>query len=450
MKKILRYGMVLYALLIFSQPSFADVKPVEVKLHDPNLLWADASHRALSETEDGKLFMGFSTHWMDIHAEVLSYDPMNQTFAQPFKMGQVTGIETGPDGELSQGKIHTPFFENDKVVYFGTAYGVAQYKWHKQRKPYSGGCFIAYDQKSGEAKIVGRAPKMEGILTLEPDFTRNCLYGITYPSGLLLRCDIGTGEVKTIGQVDDQYKESKVMADFVDVVRCMVVHPDTGIVYGSRKSGVIWQYDPKVGVISETGLNVKQGIVWEADDVALESSQWRMAVLSPDKEKIYATHQGTCSLFEFNLKTKSITPLVRLCSDADLYSMGKLRASRLAFVLADGKIHHLAHGPAVDVEGRELNPRDQVYYVTYDLATKKRVDHGPLMAPGDLRVCDSDTLAILPDGRLFSLASVELVDPVRIEELKSNVQGKRFYPTLQRGPYFDMQLVELETKRVDK
>jgi hypothetical protein len=69
--------------------------------------------------------------------------------------------------------------------------------------------------------------------------------------------------------------------------------------------------------------------------------------------------------------------------------MGNVRGSRLAFVLADGKIHHLAHGPAIEVEGRDLNPRDQVYYVTYDLATKKRVDHGPLMAPGNLRIACS-------------------------------------------------------------
>ena len=93
--------------------------------------------------------------------------------------------------------------------------------------------------------------------------------------------------------------------------------------------------------------------------------------------------------------------------------MGNIRGSRLAFLLADGKIHHLAHGPAVEVEGRERNTKDQVYYVTYDLKTKKRVDHGPLMAPGNIRVCDSDTLAILPDGRLFSLASVELINPAQ-------------------------------------
>lgn len=443
MKFLLKFYLALCAFLMASCTSTTESKQVEVKLHDPNLLWADASHLALSKTADGKLFMGFSTHWLDLNAAVLSYDPATQTFDQPFDLGRVTGVKTGAGGEMSQGKIHTPFFENNKVIYFGTAYGVAGYKWHKQRKPYSGGCFVAYDQKSRQAKVIGRAPKKEGILTLEPDFGRNRLYGISFPNGLLMRCDIGSGEVKVLGQVDDQYRKSKAMADSIDVTRCLVVHPETGIVYGSRKNGVIWQYDPTTEKISDLGLNVKQGIVGDADETALTASHWRMALLSPDNDKIYATHQGTCSLFEFDLKTKSITPMARICSDADLNTKGNIRGSRLAFILADGKIHHLAHGPAVKVEGRELNPKDQVYYVTYDLETKKRIDHGPLMAPGDIRICDSDTLALLPDGRLFSLASIEMVDSERINKMQSGTQGKRLFQKIGGGAYFDMQLVEL-------
>jgi len=443
------YSIALSAFLMACHSSFAAAKQVDVKVHDPDMLWADCTYRALSATEDGKLFMGFTTHWMDLNAAVLSYDPATQTFAQPFDLGSVTGIKTGPDGELSQGKIHTPLFENDKVIYFGTGYGPSDYKTHKQRKPYSGGCFVAFDQKSGEAKVVGRTPKMEGVMTLEPDFLRNCLYGITYPNGLLLRCDIATGEVANLGAIDDQFKKFEHMADFIDVVRCLVVHPDTGIVYGSRIDGTIWQYDPAKGKISEIGLNVKQGIVGEADKDALASSQWRMAVLSPDKEKIYATHQGTTSLFELNLKTKSITPLARLCTDADLNGKGNLRGSRLAFLLENGVIHHLTHGPVVKVDGHKLNPTYQAHYVTYDLATKKRIDHGPLMVAGDRRVCHADTLAILPDGRLFSLAWVETVDPARIEEMQSLAlsQGRRLYSKIRNGPYYEVQLVELPTKR---
>jgi len=428
---------------LFSQ-LLAEEKEVDVTVHDPGMLWADCTYRALSATEEGKLFMGFTTHWMDQNAAVLSYDPATQTFEQPFDLGVVTGTKTGPGGELSQGKIHTPLFEKDQVIYFGTSYGSSAFKTHKQRKPYSGGCFVAFDQKSGEANVVGRAPKMEAIMTLEPDFPRNGLYAVTYPNGLLLRCDLGTGEVTRLGAVDDQFLKPKGMAHFIDVTRCLVVHPDTGIVYGSRKDGTIWQYDPAEETIRETGLNTRQGIVGEADKSGLASSQWRMAVLSPDQEKIYATHQGTTSLFELNLKTKSITPLARLCADADLNSKGSLNGSRLAFLLADGMIHHLAHGPAVTVKGRELNPVYQAHYVTYDLATKQRTDYGPLMAPGDRRVCHADTLATLPDGRLFSLAWVETVDPARIEEMKSMAVGRKLYSKMKKnGPYYELQLVEL-------
>ncbi len=109
-------------------------------------------------------------------------------------------------------------------------------------------------------------------------------------------------------------------------------------------------------------------------------------------------------------------------------------------------IHHLAHGPVVKVDGRKLNPAYQAHYVTYDLATKKRTDHGPLMAAGDRRVCHADTLAILPDGRLFSLAWVETVDPARIKEMKALAKGRRLYSKMKKnGPYYEVQLVELPT-----
>ena len=422
---------------------FAQEKQVAVTIHDPDILFSDGTYRALSATEDGQLFMGFLTHWMDFNAVVLRYDPATQTFTQPFDVGSVTGVTTGPEGELSQGKIHTPFFEHDKVIYFGTAYGPAGYTTHSKRKPYPGGCFVAYDQKSGAARVVGRAPVKEGIMTLEPDFSRNCLYGVSYPNGLLLRCDIETGEVVNLGAIDDQFITRKSMPPFIDVVRCLVVHPDTGIVYGSRKDGAIWQYDPAKGTISETGLNVKQGIVGESGKEARALSQWRMAVLSPDKNKIYATHQGTASLFELDLKTHSITPLVRICADADLNGPGNLIGSRLAFLLEDGMIHHLTHGPAVDVDGRELNPSYQVHYVTYNLATKERIDYGPLMAADERRICHADTLAMLPDGRLFSLAFVETIDPARIQEMESHAQGRRLSLQLNQGPYYEIQLVEL-------
>lgn len=434
-------GVALSALLMTCHPSFAGSQQVDVKVHDPDMLWADGTWRALSATEEGKLFMGFSTHWMDRNATVLSYDPATEAFAQPFDLGAVTGVTTGPDGVMSHGKLHTPFFENDQVIYFGTIFGPSGPNAHSQRKPYPGGCFVAYDQKSGVAKVLGSAPEKEGIMTLQPDFPRNVLYGITYPRGLLLRCDITTGEVTNLGVVDDKAPNKRK----IDVVRCLVVHPDTGVVYGSRKSGVIWNYDPATGKISETELNVKQGIVGEADEKALSNSQWRMAVLSPDKETIYATHQGTTSLFELNLKTRSITPLVRLCSDADLNTKGNLRGSRLAFLLKDGKIHHLAHGPAAKVPGRELNPVYQAHYVSYDLATKERIDHGPLIGQDDRRICHADTLAILPDGRLFTLALVETVDPSRIEEMKANAEEIRMYPRIAKGPYYEIQLVELPT-----
>ena len=86
MKKTRISWCILAGLMMACHSSFAAATQVDVKVHDPDMLWADCTYRALSATEDGKLFMGFTTHWMDLNAAVLSYDPATQTFAQPFDL----------------------------------------------------------------------------------------------------------------------------------------------------------------------------------------------------------------------------------------------------------------------------------------------------------------------------------------------------------------------------
>jgi len=422
-----------------SHQAVAAEKQVNVKVHDPNILWADCSYLAIGATDEGKLFMGFSSHKLDRNAVVLSYDPATQQFAQPFDLGKVTNYK---EGELAHSKLHTPFFENDKVLYFGTLVGLPKNSEISQYKPFSSGCFVAYDQRTDKASVVGRAPAEEAIITLEPDFERNCLYGITFPGGLFLRCDITTGEVKNLGVIDTSVSKSKSMPPYHNVTRCMVVHPDTGVVYGSRNDGTIWHYNPDTDKVSDTGLNTKQGIVKGA---AGRASQWRMALLSPDKEKIYAIHQGTTSLFELNLKTNTIKPLARLCADADMDSPQSMTASRLSVVLKDGKIYHLASGSARKMDGRPGKLKNQTHYVSYDIATGERIDHGPLMAPGNRRVLKADTLVPLPDGRLFSVALVEVADPVKLKDMKSGVHGKRIVFAEPKGVYYEMLLLELPT-----
>jgi hypothetical protein len=415
-----------------------------ILLHDPQMLWSDGAWRGLSATADGRLVLGLCSHWIDRHALALAFDPETRLFTPLTDVGRACGQRTGIGRPLAQGKIHTPFFEDGARLLFATCQGPVHQKTLALRTPYPGGVFLAWDREKAAAAVLGRAPAGEGIITLAADLQRRQLYGVTFPSGRLLRCDIESREVHDLGPTDSEVHQQDGRADWVESVRCLVVHPRTGAVYGSRKSGEIWRYLPDSGVSTLTP-NVRDGIVGNAHDTALSWSMWRMAVLGPKGDHVYAVHRGTTSLFRWHLESGAITPLARLCTDADLGAADSRNASRLAFAMQGDLIVHLAHGPAVAVPARRP-ARYQAHLITYNTRSAKRTDHGPLTAPGGRRIIHADTLAIMPDGRLFTLAFVELIEPLRLWQVREHGRGHGSYRSVG-GAVFEMLLVEIAPSR---
>lgn len=391
-----------------------------VKVHDPNILWADGTWHAIRVASDQNVYLGLSTHSLEHSAVLVRFEPKSQKFTVVADMGEITSTPIGPEGYVPQGKIHTPIFEHKGKLYFGTHVGAtSKRKATDKYKPYPGGRFLSYDLKTEKCRVLGSAPEREGLVTMAVDFERGKLYGLTDSSGFFLICDIQSGEVQNLGGTETEWMEDKRLevAKHVRPCRYLGVDPETGKVYGSRKDGNIYCYDPATGELKDAGLNVRDGIVGKASEEARKNSMWRTIRYDAQTKSFYGVHHHTTSLFRFNPSTKVIEPIVRISPTTLREAESSKDASRLAFVLNPKRvIYHISHGPVVEVSGRGKGGQ-QAYLISYDLNKNVYKDHGALFW-GDRRVIACDSLAEAEDETLFAIAAVEIVNPVKLEELR--------------------------------
>jgi hypothetical protein len=107
---------------------------------------------------------------------------------------------------ITQGKSHVPFFESAGGLFFGTHYGFFKSVGGKETPAgvpegygqYPGGHFLRLDLASGAFCDYGTSPEAEGLLSLGMDTVRRRLYGLTWPTGLLMRLDLDPGQVSLV------------------------------------------------------------------------------------------------------------------------------------------------------------------------------------------------------------------------------------------------------------
>jgi hypothetical protein len=149
----------------------------------------------------GKVYIGTSYHV----ARLVEFDPETRRFRVVAKMSSRALHGGGPDlpdptlrgdrgaGQFpmvrwthAQDKIHAGLHEGRD----GRVYGATHVKVEKlnQTRAYPGGHWFAYDPKSGKTEDLGWARRHEGIITTCYDRLNHVLYGVSWPTGYLLRC----------------------------------------------------------------------------------------------------------------------------------------------------------------------------------------------------------------------------------------------------------------------
>jgi hypothetical protein len=256
----------------------------------------------------------------------------------------------------------------------------------------------------------------EGLYAMAYDRTRKVLYAHTNLRGKLLSFDPATGRERLLG-----VPWAGVEARWPRGLTLMVA-PD-GRVYGSKPGTVIWQYDPETRKIRDLDLENPRPPDPDAERSAAEeypeSQGLRMTVWDEAGRCFYAIRGADEMLVRFvppGLGRKPRLDAVHKMGLSD-HRYGS-RYAPCTLVLLGRTLYFTPYTGWGGV----------AHLQSYDLETKRFADHGQIVARGNRRVAECQSLAAGKDGRLYLVAFVysrEGIDPARPYALRD---GYPFHP----------------------
>lgn len=425
----------------------ADIEQsIPVDLIPINFELGDSNYHSTVSASDGNIYFSVDTHNIDYACRMYKFDPRTETLTLIASMDTVLGEDTAT--HVAQGKIHTPFFEDEGKLWFGTH--ISFYEGDlpgflsEDRIPYQGGHFMSYDLKTGEFTDLAKAFPGEGIITTAMDKERNVLYGLTWPSGILISYDVAEGHPRFWGAVQERGEWGHRPHEWDRICRTLGVAPD-GKVYGSTMEGRIWEYDPTAArrVTYIDGLDLKRLPLSQSAEETLKGEfqyNWRVVEWNPKTDSFWGVQWETTTLFEFQPSTRYVRTVGEFRHDAYKGMPRNPEISQLGFLLGpEDTILYLANGPAVEMENR-AEVQSTVFLFTFDMETETMVNHGPLISPDGRRVFFTESLCIGSDDRIYTVAWVEVADPARRAEI---AQARKTGPVETERMVYEVMLVRL-------
>lgn len=371
------------------------------ELLDAEFAEGDSSYNACMTGSDGCVYFALSTHHPRSDARLYCLDPVNDNPELIADVGDITDESTSYSNEarLRQGKVHVPLFEFKGAIYTASLQAAPPDSRH-----YSGGCFLNIDIATRNVGVVGRAPEGEGIISMAIDRKRNRLYGLTYPHGLLLLCDLATGTTTNIGGFFSKGEQGYFRKPGASpICRSLAIDPRDGIVYWSDSLGRIRAYDAESGHSYWLPGHplVRDGI--------RGSHIWRQILWHPVEQVFYGLLYKNNDLFRFDPINKTVDLI-------DHIPAAQYRNSRhayeppatLAFCLAPDSetLCYLTTGPSMLTRSNR-RVRRSVHFVSYHLPTRQYRDFGALrLSDGRYPVyCQSISIN---DGMVYAICWIEL------------------------------------------
>jgi hypothetical protein len=173
-----------------SRPARTEI-PAEV-FPFPEKLGLVVAWTAITSTHNNQVIVGLCR--TSEPAWLAQFDDPSRSFVETLSVG--AAIHDEGEGKAPQAKIHTQLVElSDGWVYGGTH--LAE---NGDANSYPGGHWFRYDPRSHEMEDLGLAMAHEGLITLQADEPRGCLYAITYPGAYLLRFDLVSRQTQVLGK----------------------------------------------------------------------------------------------------------------------------------------------------------------------------------------------------------------------------------------------------------
>jgi len=395
---------------------------------DSGFPYAHDTYNGMGTGSDGKIYYVLSTTPHDVAGRMYSFDPTTEKI-------QYLGDLTEACGEkqmkaIAQGKIHNNFVEAEGKLYFSTHLGYYAIIDDMEKpgppppgwKPYQGGHFLAYDMATGKFEDFGIPRRGEAIIAMTTDARRGRLYGLTWPTGHFVTYDLHRKETKDLGPtcLDGEGGRGE---RYRTICRSLAIDPRDGAVYFSNGDGEILRYDyDRETIETLQGENLRKDYfgLYDPTCPGHMGYNWRQVFWHPTENVIYGVHGNSGYLFRFDPSRPQVTVLDRLtslpskrCGMFDQFSYGYLGFmlgpdNRTIYYLTGGPIYE--NGKRVtgkDVTGKgEAKGLENLHLVTYDIPTRKYIDHGAVFMPDGQRPLYVNSIALDKKGSVYTLCRI--------------------------------------------
>lgn len=392
---------------------------------------AHDTYNAISAASDGKIYYVLSSDQYDIGGHMYVYNPKDESIKFLGDLTEICGEKKLK--AIAQGKSHVRFYERNGKLYFSTHVGYYQLIDGMDRLPetapegynlYQGGHFLSYDLSTGKFKDLAIVPKGEGMVSMTMDLQRGHLYGISWPNGHFIHYDVDQNILKDLGPISKKGEAGAPGYDFRSLCRSLFVDPVNGTVYFSVAEGDIFSYNPLKGLIKKlqnVDLRLDYFGKYDPTRPGSMSYNWRKIFWHPIEQVAYGVHGNSGYLFRFDPRQEKIEIVDRITSEPSKKSgmFDQFSYGYLGFQLGPDQqtIYYLTGGPVYE-NGKRLKGEEQIakgaakgienlHLITYNLTTKKYIDHGAIFYENGERPTYVNSIAVDAKGDIYTLARFE-------------------------------------------
>lgn len=382
--------------------------------HFPQAAGLGESFNGVGVADDGTIYYVIDSRAYNIPGQMYSLNPQTKQITHIADLNSATG--QGDIKAVAQGKVHVNFVEDHDKLYFTTHIGYYNESSGIERRavppdgyqPYPGGHFVSYDLRTGQFESLAIAPRGEGIISFNMDVKRGRLYGLTWPSGDFLRFDLKSHQLKDLGSFFAEGEAGKIGSTYRAICRRIVVDPDNGSAYWTTGDGAIHEYlydSDTAGTVAEVNLRKDYFGQFNPSDYGM-AYNWRAAVWNPNDHAIYGINGASGYLFRFDPAARTVRVLQRLTSEASqaagMFDKVKYGYLGMALDARNNVIYYLTGSPtrpgSAEDEGSDLT--------SYNIATAKYEDHGPIMLDNGEPAGDEQALVLGHDGLIYTLTEI--------------------------------------------
>ncbi|HWQ91606.1 MAG TPA: hypothetical protein VN673_08035 [Clostridia bacterium] len=394
---------------------------------------AHDTYNGMGTGSDGKIYYVLSSESIDVGAQMYCFDPRTKTIRHVGDLTEACG-EKGTRA-IPQGKSHVNFVESKGKLYFSTHVGVYSIIDGMEKmgipkegyKPYPGGHLLSYDLKRGTFEDYGIVPEREGVLTMNMDPKHGRIFGLTWPSGMFFRYDLGKKDMKNFGKGCADGEDGKGPT-YRTVCRSICVDPDSGRAYFTTSEGAFYVYEPKTDSVSIlAGEDMKKDYfgLYDPTSAGHMGYNWRQTVWYAREKKVYGVHGNSGYLFRFDPALPRLEVLDRLTSKPSQHSgmFDQFSYGYLGFTLGpDGRTLHYLTGAPIYVNGKRLAGKsstamgeakglENLHLITYDIPTGTYTDRGAIFYTNvaeekNRRPLYINSITIGKDGNVYFLARI--------------------------------------------